>query len=339
MFAVAVNTFYKTQNEVVFSASKSERIKREITDFTPDKNVKNSVHFFSDDKEISLNLSDESIKLLKSHFDENDFLKLSNGNIGLSGKAAAFLDGWYKDIMINRDFLNSDRDKNGRIENNEHLTLKNSVKDEAENQDLSDSDDWITLREAKRTTGYVGNKISDKSLSIEELVNESIKSDRDFDGTITRLEYAAKGGTDMQGYTNWAVEALSDILKGDEKKKSITLVLDPYNQITPQWDGIEISVIKDFYEGRGVKTFNSFQISGTIIQEAKILEAELSEKEQLLNEFPEFRALIQNNPAITKEQLLKLKKQQKITQNYQHYQKQDLQNEFTQNFFKTDIKA
>lgn len=255
MFAVAVNTFYKTQNEVVFSASKSERIKREITDFTPDKNVKNSVHFFSDDKEISLNLSDESIKLLKSHFDENDFLKLSNGNIGLSGKAAAFLDGWYKDIMINRDFLNSDRDKNGRIENNEHLTLKNSVKDEAENQDLSDSDDWITLREAKRTTGYVGNKISDKSLSIEELVNESIKSDRDFDGTITRLEYAAKGGTDMQGYTNWAVEALSDILKGDEKKKSITLVLDPYNQITPQWDGIEISVIKDFYEGRGGQNF------------------------------------------------------------------------------------
>lgn len=89
----------------------------------------------------------------------------------------------------------------------------------------------------------------------------------------------------------------------------------------------------------GVKTFNSFQISGTIIQEAKILEAELSEKKQLLNEFPEFRALIQNNPAITKEQLLKLKKQQKITQNYQHYQKQDLQTKFTQNFFKTDIKA
>ncbi|EHM2726900.1 hypothetical protein KF093_000145 [Campylobacter coli] len=55
--------------------------------------------------------------------------------------------------------------------------------------------------------------------------------------------------------------------------------------------------------------------------------------------FPEFRALIQNNPNITKEKLLKLKNQQRITHNYQDHQKQDLQKEFTQNFFKTDLKA
>lgn len=33
-------------------------------------------------------------------------------------------------------------------------------------------------------------------------MDESIKSDRNFDGIITRLEYSAKGGTDVQGYTN-----------------------------------------------------------------------------------------------------------------------------------------
>lgn len=335
MFAVATSSFYKTQNEAVFSASKSENIKRNISDFNPDKNTKNSIHFFSDNKEIALNLSDKSMELLKSHFSENDFLKLSNGNIGLSGSAAAFVEGWYKDIMVNRDFLNADMDKNGKIEKNEYLALKNSVQDVAENQDLSQSDDWVVLRMAKSTTGYVGSKISDKSLSIEELMDETLKSDRNFDGSISRLEYSAKGGTDMQGYTNWAVDALNDILDDDEKKEKTTLILDPYGQITPKWDGISMKEISNFYEGKG-EIFNHFQLNGTIIQDSK---ASKSQKEQLLDEFPEFRALIQNNPNITKEELLRLKNQQRITQNYQVHQKQDLQKEFTQKFFQTDLKA
>lgn len=65
MFAVATDSFYKTKNEAVFSASKSESIKRNVVDFHSN-NTKNSVHFFSNDKEISLNLSGESIELLKS---------------------------------------------------------------------------------------------------------------------------------------------------------------------------------------------------------------------------------------------------------------------------------
>lgn len=40
-----------------------------------------------------------------------------------------------------------------------------------------------------------------------------------FDGIITRLEYSAKGGTDMQGYTNWAIDALNDILDDSDKAK------------------------------------------------------------------------------------------------------------------------
>lgn len=46
-----------------------------------------------------------------------------------------------------------------------------------------------------------------------------------------------------------------------------------------------------------------------VIEEPRILPSNdlENEKEQLLNEFPEFRALIQNNPNITKEKLLKLK--------------------------------
>lgn len=41
----AVDTFYSTKNEAVFSASKSENIKRNVADFNADNNTKNSVCF------------------------------------------------------------------------------------------------------------------------------------------------------------------------------------------------------------------------------------------------------------------------------------------------------
>lgn len=338
----AVDTFYSTKNEAVFSASKTENIKRNVADFNTDNNTKNSVYFFSDDKEISLNLSNESMELLTNHFSANDFLKLSNGNIGLSGKAAAFVEGWYKDIMINRNFLNADRDKNGRIENNEHLSLKNSVEDVAKNQDLSKNFGAVVLRMTQSTTGYVENTISDKSLSIEALIDESIKSDRNFDGIITRLEYSAKGGTDMQGYTNWAIDALNDILDDSDKAK-IHLVVDPTSKIWHSYAGKTLNEVKAYYDNpfRATSGTSASGFLNIVIEEPRILPSNdlENEKEQLLNEFPEFRALIQNNPNITKEKLLKLKNQQRITHNYQDHQKQDLQKEFTQNFFKTDLKA
>ncbi|MBC2815512.1 hypothetical protein H4987_09315, partial [Campylobacter jejuni] len=49
----AVDTFYSTKNEAVFSASKSENIKRNVADFNTDNNTKNSVYFFSDDNKTS----------------------------------------------------------------------------------------------------------------------------------------------------------------------------------------------------------------------------------------------------------------------------------------------
>lgn len=97
-------------------------------------------------------------------------------------------------------------------------------------------------------------------------------------------------------------------------------------------------MVSNFYRGKG-ESFSNSQISGKIIQNSTSKSIFKNEKEQLLDEFPEFRALIQNNPNITKEQLLKLKNQQRIAHNYQDHQKQDLQKEFTQNFFKTDFKA
>lgn len=342
ILAVATDSFYRTQDKVVFSAQKSEIVQRKAEDFSINQNLHSKVKFFSDGKEQSLDLNEKSLNLLREHFDENDFLRLKDGSLALSGRAGAFVDGWYKDIMQNRDFLLADRDKNGRVEGAEHLALKNSVKDEAENQDLSRSDEAVVLRMAKDTQGYVENQASRQSLSVTDLLNESIKNDRNFDGQITRLEYAAKGGSDMDGYTNWAVGALNEVLDEDEMNKKIHLIVDPNGEVSKIWGmmGATLEGVKAHYDGlnfgQGIVRNG---LSDLIIDTPKIEEVkkDLSpQKQQLLNEFPEFRALIQGDAHITKEQLQNLKNKQKISQNYQ---KQNLQEELSQSFFKTNIQA
>lgn len=341
----ATDSFYRTQDKVVFSAQKSENVQRKAEDFSLGQNLHSKVKFFSDGEEQSLDLNGESLSLLREHFDENDFLRLRDGSLALSGKVAAFVDGWYKDIMQNRDFLLADRDKNGRVEGAEHLALKNSVKDRAENQDLSRSYEAVVLRMAKDTQGYVENQASRQSLSVSDLLNESIKSDKNFDGQITRLEYAAKGGSDMDGYTNWAVDALDEVLDEDEKRKKIHLIIDPSGETFKLWGmmGATLEEVKAHYDGLNFgQSISRNGLSDLVIDTPKIkeIEKDLSlQKQQLLNEFPEFKALIQSNINITKEQLQNLKNKQKISQNYQSHQGQNLQEKLSQNFFKTNIQA
>lgn len=353
IFAIAVNTFYKTKDVAVFSAIPSKNVIRKQEDFTLNKNQSlntdgyftdgHFVKFFSNNKQVSLKLNDESLELLKNHFGENDFLNLKDGSTALSGKAGAFVEGWYKDILYKRDFLLADRNYNGRIENDEFLSLKNSVKDRAENQNLIDSYKAAVLREAKSAEGYVSSQVKNKAVSVEDLLNESIKSDRNFDGQITRLEYAAKGKTDIEGYENWAVQSLNELLSEKNKQEKITLVVDPYNIFWSNPINNTLNQMRSYYEDTGLEKFSQPQSSSQSQSNNMVIytsdKKNIDEKEELLNEFPEFRALIENNPHLTRADLEKLRDKKQIAQAYQNSQKPDLKTKFTQAFSQTDLSV
>lgn len=339
MLVIAASSFYRTQNEAVFRAESSELKIRQKEDFSLDKNENSYgentlVKFFSDEKELSLKLNKQSLELLKSNFAETNFIDLGRGVIGLSGSAASFVDSWYKDISINRNFLKADLNSDGKIEGNEFKLLRNSVKDFNENQDLRELKDapTVVLREAKKTQGYMQSKIEDKSLSLEDLLNQAIISDKNLDGKITRLEYAAQGQSDEEGYKNWALEEVKDM------GKIKAMILDPTNSITPFFNGRSIYEIYDTFAGiKFTNAFEGIQENSKQIGVKDIKKGEKDEeKEKLLREFPELKSIIQNNPNISKESLEKIREKKKIAS---AYSQEDLKTLFSKTLLSFEKRA
>ena len=62
-------------------------------------------------KEVKISLTPDNINKLKSNFKSDDFYQRQDGSIRLSGKAEAFVSGWYGDIAYSRNFLKADSDK------------------------------------------------------------------------------------------------------------------------------------------------------------------------------------------------------------------------------------
>lgn len=339
MLVIAASSFYRTQNEAVFKAESSELKLRKKEDFSLAENENGYgentlVKFFSDEKELSLKLNKQSIELLKSRFAENNFIDLANSVIGLSGSAASFVDSWYKDISINRNFLKADLNSDGKIEGNEFKLLRNSVKDFNENQDLRKLQDApsIVLREAKKTQGYMQSK-EDKALNLEDLLNQAIISDKNLDGKITRLEYAAQGKSDDEGYKNWALEELKNI----EVDKIKAMIVDPQHTITPFFNGRSIYEIYDTFAGiKFTNAFENIKENSKQIETENVKKGEKDEEKEKLREFPELKSIIQNNPNISKESLEKIREKKKIAS---AYSQEDLKTLFSKTLLSFEKRA
>ncbi len=65
---------------------------------------------------VALDLTNDNIKRLQAKFDPKDFAKRTDGIIRLSGKAEAFVSGWFGDIAYRQNYLGADKDNNGKID-------------------------------------------------------------------------------------------------------------------------------------------------------------------------------------------------------------------------------
>ncbi len=93
----------------------------------------------------------------------------------------------------------------------------------------------------------------------------------------------------MQGYTNWAIDALNDILDDSDKAK-IHLVVDPTSKIWHSYAGKTLNEVKAYYDNpfRATSGTSASGFLNIVIEEPRILPSNdlENEKEQLLNEFP-----------------------------------------------------
>lgn len=207
--------------------------------------------------------------------------------------------------MENRNFKSADINQDGQIKNDEFMLLKNEVSDKYSIQDLRNMG-HIVLREAKSSSGYASNKIQEKSISLNEILSQSIKSDKNFDGNLTRLEFATKGGNLSAGYENIAKKALKKI-----GVSASNLIIDKDDKISTSMNGKSMAQVENDF-----KTIN-----------LKPKKTDDEHLKALLLRYPNLSAIIKNNPNISENELKIISEKQKITKKY-------LENEskFNENF-------
>lgn len=319
MFAIATSNFYKTANDVVFKAEVGSSKLREIESFEVEKNAnflqnKTKINFFSDDKQTSIKLKNDAPNLLQKHFSKQDFIRLDDGSVGLSGSANAYVEGWYKDILENRNFKSADMNQDGKIKGDEFYVLKNDVRDETSLQDLREFG-HIVLRDTKKSIGYINNKFQEKSVSLNEILSQTIKSDKDFDGNLTRLEFATNGGSLADGYENLAKRILKKI-----GVNASTLIIDPENKIMSTMNGKSMGEVENIFSSKFDDNFLRVKIKPKSQEDEHINE--------LLLRYPNLSSVIKNNPNISEEELQVISQKQKITEKYLNNEP-NLDEEFT----------
>lgn len=327
---IVASNFFNVKDETVFAQQNTNVVKRNLGDYesanlqeytkTNNTNTK-TVKFYDDNKQTSVSLSSEAVDLLYSHFSKSDFMQLSDGSIGLSGEANAYVEGWFKDIAYSRDFIKSDTNNNGKIDKNELMNVKNFARHSNENQDIEVE---FVMRMSQNAAGYkTGFEVLDfvnqegafKQTSISDELNKTIKSDKNFDGKLGYLEYQSRGESLKQGVSNWVDDALHTYLS-DNRRKSITgLIVDFDGSIMKNMNGKTVDEIAAFAASRfgGLSAnggLNSSIDESTTVLKNKRLNKDEKELEALKIAYPEFENFISNNKNVSEDmlRLMKIKK-------------------------------
>jgi len=154
----------------------------------------------TNDKYVIVSLNDKIIEKLKTKFDEDNFIEKEDGSIRLTGEAEAFVSGWFADIAYKREFLESDKNQDGKISEDEYKKVKNSY--------ISEANSLIQVDGTSERIAYFGEKITQQYVtvdkddityrqhqnsenlpsSLDDELNMTLKLDKNFDGIMTLEE-------------------------------------------------------------------------------------------------------------------------------------------------------
>ncbi|WP_228568273.1 hypothetical protein [Campylobacter sputorum] len=178
------------------------------------------------------------------------------------------------------------------------------------------------------STGYHTDE-NVKPISLEEILQDSIKNDTNFDGQLSRVEVAANGRDLKTDYENMAKNATNNILKQNVNAK---FIIDPTSKKMSLMNGKSMSEVEEFF---GAKSSNSFKFKSLKIKNLDEID---KQKEEFLRKFPEFKYIIQNNPNISQSEILALKKRQENIKIYKN-SSENFDTKFIQSLLNTNLQA
>lgn len=135
------------------------------------------------DNRIVLNLTKENFDRLKTKFGDKDFYERDDGAIRLSGKAEAFVSGWFGDVAYRQNYANADANKDGHISQSETKNLKNSIRSSGVHNGITAVEQHV-----ESYASFDPLYDSHKPLTIEDALNDVITKDKNLDGHLMRLE-------------------------------------------------------------------------------------------------------------------------------------------------------
>ena len=174
----------------------------------------------TNDSIVLLSLSKNTISTLKSHFDKDDFYERDDGILRLDNKAEAYVSSWFGDIAYKREFLKSDSNNDGMLNDKEYDNTKNSFSHSGQVHGSGDSARISTQIEDKYQSSNNAQKIfinqmKDKSnINIDKQLDITLKNNTDFDDKVTFKE--ALVAHYNKGISS-SIKQLADDMLGDKR--------------------------------------------------------------------------------------------------------------------------
>jgi len=286
-----------------------------------------------------------------------NFIALKDGSTALRGDAAVFVEGWYKDIMYNRGFLASNLNANASIEGaTEHIGFKNSISTKSE--PIKDGS-WLVFG-AGTNAAYQNGSANAGKISLDELMDKTLQSDKNRNGEITFLEAYAGEDKLAQGYENWLNTAMREHFKNENISiNTYGIIAQRFANESAQAVGLYDDAIFESSLYGGLSALNASKLKKlgnelnptqeqsptnetTQIKKSPKDDKKDDEEELLALKYPEFRSLIKSKGAenISESELEALRQKKQIITSYQaNTDKSSLKQEFTQAVFETNFSV
>lgn len=155
-------------------------------------------------KYVVVSLENETLDKLRANFGTDDVVEKEDGSIRLTGKAEAFVSGWFADIAYKREFLIADENRDGQLSEDEYDNTLNNFG--IEGFGITEGNEKVLLSSEKIIHSYseaLDNEYRnyrefDIATSLDDELNTTLQVDKNFDGEMSLEEAYSTNGNDAK---------------------------------------------------------------------------------------------------------------------------------------------